>query len=591
MSGFETLKPKKEWDMPWLDNLPCSLLTSLYAIPIFPELHHTPRLQSAMARNNLCCTGSIPESTTWCHSSPARAFPHFLFIFLLIGLFVTFAAAQVPNPVAWMAYTTVDEETLYIQGGGKDSSITSVNQFFALDLTHLSWNTSNPPWKALSLGSGTQAAPTDSEHSMTVSKDKQSLIIWGRLTGISVYNITGGFWFAPSSMPLNSNILDGLQVVTDPGSGLIYIPSGAGKGLSMMQYDPSTGNNQVLPMPAQIANYSFKHYSAVWSTQRSTILLYGGYPKYNRTIPRRLLFGGATFNLQPLGGIYILDVQSMSWTKGTDIGPSLNRMNMACTNAGDNFVAWGGGQGNDNISSLGTPVIYNLKTNQWTTQFSLPVPTSAIPINTPNTPHQSTSGAAIGGAIPGVVVLLAIVFFVYTRYKSIRKRRDKSQTSSTIAIENINDPNNMQSVKAVLPDIRPSHDQLSTSKRIHSPNYIGQSPQAVLNKDINMGIGHEIAMAAPKVNNVNNADFLPSEIHVLSRSPQDHGQMTQRSPSELRNLELRQAQNTSSISYEDNAGLEAQIAQLKAQQERAEQLRLEQQAQLEMLRQQMMANK
>lgn len=43
-----------------------------------------------------------------------------------------------------------------------------------------------------------------------------------------------------------------------------------------------------------------------------------------------------------LGSIYVLDLESMSWTKGADVDRALWRSNMACTVAGDNFVAWGG---------------------------------------------------------------------------------------------------------------------------------------------------------------------------------------------------------------------------------------------------------
>ncbi|KAF9340903.1 hypothetical protein BGX26_008829, partial [Mortierella sp. AD094] len=54
-----------------------------------------------------------------------------------------------------------------------------------------------------------------------------------------------------------------------------------------------------------------------------------------------LLFGGTTINGPSVGSIYILDVNSMSWTKGPDADSSQNREQMACTVAGDNFVAWG----------------------------------------------------------------------------------------------------------------------------------------------------------------------------------------------------------------------------------------------------------
>lgn len=43
-----------------------------------------------------------------------------------------------------------------------------------------------------------------------------------------------------------------------------------------------------------------------------------------------------------VGSIYILDIQSLTWTKGADVDPQYARSDMACGVSGDNFVAWGG---------------------------------------------------------------------------------------------------------------------------------------------------------------------------------------------------------------------------------------------------------
>ena len=55
-----------------------------------------------------------------------------------------------------------------------------------------------------------------------------------------------------------------------------------------------------------------------------------------------IVFGGRYTSGVDSGSIYILDVKTMVWTQGTDADPSQNRTGMACTVAGDNFVAWGG---------------------------------------------------------------------------------------------------------------------------------------------------------------------------------------------------------------------------------------------------------
>ncbi|KAF9983904.1 hypothetical protein BGZ75_004544 [Mortierella antarctica] len=63
-------------------------------------------------------------------------------------------------------------------------------------------------------------------------------------------------------------------------------------------------------------------------------------PAYNGT--KMVVFGGVNVARQTVAGIYVLDVETMIWTKGKDIDPLLSRSDMACSVAGDNFIAWGG---------------------------------------------------------------------------------------------------------------------------------------------------------------------------------------------------------------------------------------------------------
>lgn len=55
-----------------------------------------------------------------------------------------------------------------------------------------------------------------------------------------------------------------------------------------------------------------------------------------------VVFGGSITDDIQLGDIHILDVPTMTWTKGSAPPVPLNRSNMACTVGGDNFIAWGG---------------------------------------------------------------------------------------------------------------------------------------------------------------------------------------------------------------------------------------------------------
>lgn len=55
-----------------------------------------------------------------------------------------------------------------------------------------------------------------------------------------------------------------------------------------------------------------------------------------------ILFGGDDGIGPSVGSISILDVASMKWTSGNDAPAPEARSEMACSAAGDNFVAWGG---------------------------------------------------------------------------------------------------------------------------------------------------------------------------------------------------------------------------------------------------------
>jgi hypothetical protein len=57
---------------------------------------------------------------------------------------------------------------------------------------------------------------------------------------------------------------------------------------------------------------------------------------------KMVVFGGSVKDDTQLDDIYILDMPTMTWSKGSAPPVPLNRSNMACTVSGDNFIAWGG---------------------------------------------------------------------------------------------------------------------------------------------------------------------------------------------------------------------------------------------------------
>jgi len=304
-----------------------------------------------------------------------------------------------------MAYATVDD-ALYVQGGSLNSR-QNIDQFFVLDLAQHNWNQSRPPWKALDLSSDTQSALNTSNHAMTVSKDKHILIISKSSGIISTFNIASKSWQGPHALSKISVTLGSCQAVTDTNTGLVYIPNGADNGANMIIYNPSDDSSLIVPMPATSGQQGLAFFAAAWSTARQSILLYGGLdtedvysylveyqPSSSKWInlettgpspgnvsapcmvsayggSKMIVFGGISTNLfSTLGSIYILDIQTLTWTNGIDVDPSQNRTGMACAIVGDNFVVWGG---INNLNSHIEPLIaYNIKTSMWTKPFSGP---------------------------------------------------------------------------------------------------------------------------------------------------------------------------------------------------------------------------
>ncbi|KAK5815764.1 hypothetical protein F5H01DRAFT_194719 [Linnemannia elongata] len=342
-----------------------------------------------------------------------------IFFIATTATLATFVSAQLAVPVCCMSYTHIDETTLYIQGG-LDNNRTAVNQFIALDLTIPSWDASAPPWKIPLNLNGTNP-PTSSWHSMVVAKDRGKLFIWDALQTTAVwwtYNIAENSWrnyavptgtaemaTTNSSILVNFTRQAGIRNGVNLATGEVYVSSGAGDGTQMTLHtiDPTTG----LPAtsrPSNIRQNPIAHESFVWSIYRNSFLHYGGRsmngtksnPQLNELLTMNnwvtletngtspgdvsghcmvpayggrnmIVFGGAGLDGIAKADIYILDLPTSTWTTGKSADASQARTNMACAVAGDNFIAWGGERSNVNMDAV--PIIYDLKNNEWTTQF------------------------------------------------------------------------------------------------------------------------------------------------------------------------------------------------------------------------------
>jgi hypothetical protein len=198
-------------------------------------------------------------------------------------LFTATASAETPPASVYgMAYATVDENTLYVQGGivlplpGGSAKLS--NQFYSLDLTQ-DWNATSPPWKALP--SPPQLAQVTSQ-SMTVSPNRQTLTIWSIYPTLAVNYSLSGTPSSPSSwtqVPLSVGLIvsgAGLQAATDPTTGLVHIP-GAGpfNNNYMVRYNFMTGLSTLISIPLTLVS-ALDSYAFVWCQPRRTFLLFAG---------------------------------------------------------------------------------------------------------------------------------------------------------------------------------------------------------------------------------------------------------------------------------------------------------------------------
>ncbi|KAF9335064.1 hypothetical protein BG006_000929 [Podila minutissima] len=356
------------------------------------------------------------------------------------------ALAQYWTPVTtWgMAYAFQEGQFLVINGGSNNTD--SITQTFSLDLS-TPWDTSAPKFTKLPDG------PNDYKHASTMLKDRQNWLVLSNGTGYE-YNIPTRAWkFLGSSRYVSTE--RGLPATMDPTSGYVYIPNALINGTTqMLEYDVNLNLLKGLPMEPTLNN--LVSYSVAWSNQANQMLVFGGAVSGTNNVqgrlfswsptgsgwsipptkgdvptPRRshcmvsadngnkmILFGGLTEQSNSvLSDVYVYDVASYTWTKGTDAGPSSARAEMACAVNKDLLVVWGGGGVNTVLTSAVT-VVYNWKQDEWQTSYSpIESPSGGNDDNGGGGGGKSNTGAIIGGIVGGVVVIALIGFFIYRKMK------------------------------------------------------------------------------------------------------------------------------------------------------------------------------
>ncbi|KAH7056296.1 hypothetical protein BKA57DRAFT_450277 [Linnemannia elongata] len=406
-------------------------------------------------------------------------------------------SAAPPRPGYFSAYVTVDENTLYIQGGSNISAADNVyTQFYSLDLTQ-SWNTSSPPWIEATTVGPFPPRLRASFHSISYSQRRKALNFWdmNKLPAYSVgFHLDTNKWedmpTPPTLQPADVKVC---KAATDPTTDRIYIPGGASKG--MLVYDPSSKKSTTVAMPPGRELSDWSMYTFAWNNMRKSFFLFGGMlfpgqPSLYEYMPasatwaplistgsvppiltgscmvsahngtKMLVFGGS-FGLTVSGTLYILDVPTMTWTQGPGSSP---RMGMVCSVSGDYFIVWGGmswDNGATPVPLSETPILYNINLTRWTSDFvprGKETPTTPIITNStaaptvtttptgstepgianPVTGEESTSSSnhkavIIGGSVGGGVFLILLTICGVCLYR--RRRRAQQQKLHKLMLE------------------------------------------------------------------------------------------------------------------------------------------------------------
>ncbi|KAF9427622.1 hypothetical protein BGZ76_002246 [Entomortierella beljakovae] len=379
----------------------------------------------------------------------------------------------------------IENKAMYVLGGYIYGTDTPAGQTFSLDLS-TTWSIHNPIYTQLpSMVTGVLIPST------LIDNEIWYVIAGGRGAGGAVYeyNITSQNW---QTLGSQSNITGaGMSAVYNPIARRVYIPNGSKQTTtdpySILIYDYPTKAYYHSDMPPAMSNIT--NYSATWAPSIQSVLVFGGniittwdtnnelyayhatngwrnlvtrgaippkrtmacfVPAYSGS--KMILFGGTTSGSDPskngviYGDIYILDVDTLTWTQGTN-APAvvIGIYGHNCAYSNDQLIVWGG---YPLQATTNDAFVYNLKTSTWTDNFvalkdSQSATTAATPKPTQgNQPDINENGGnsenyqgggksslipIIAGVVGGFVLLVAIVGFIIYRRKSKKQTHEEPE--------------------------------------------------------------------------------------------------------------------------------------------------------------------
>lgn len=230
------------------------------------------------------------------------------------------AQSAAPVPVVYGGYTSDGEKTLYIRGGSTTGRVNTAgkmedntNQFFALNL-QTSWSTSDPAWKSLTSTTGTATLPNTSFNSLTMMGTNK-MVEWAAEPGVIIYDLESNS-VTPLQYP-DALTQYGPSIGFDPtttgtGTQYAYVPCGFKAGVDMAQVDLKNNLINSVAMPTMGVMQKIGYYSFVWSSVRSSFLLFGGYTQADPPVCNNQMWeykGGVWTALVDVRSIIYLELQ------------------------------------------------------------------------------------------------------------------------------------------------------------------------------------------------------------------------------------------------------------------------------------------
>ncbi|KAF9932749.1 hypothetical protein FBU30_007399 [Linnemannia zychae] len=434
---------------------------------------------------------------------------------LPVLLYPAFAQQTVvaPTPAVLFSSIASTNNTLYVRGGIIQAQQVA-QQFYSLDLTPLLAHSGNITWTKRNAG---PLIDFRTVLPIAVNRENQGLIAFSDLGTVARYTIATNTWSKEVPIcktPINASVgIPSFQpALTDPRTGLIYIPYAYAIGNEMLVFNDESNACSGIEMPA-----SSKGQLYAWSESRNSFFMLGGTFPLTRTVlwefdlatsnwnnytvdpqvlddgcmvsasggQKLVVFGGTIANGLRTGITYIFDTTSKVWTRGAT-SPKV-RSAMTCATAGDYMVVWGGNENSVGEVYPSEMLYYNIVKDKWINKTDIVPPlvptvytsvlsstTGASSTNTglPRTDEnysKNINAAAIGGgaAAGAAVVLIAAVAFFLIR--SRRKRSKAKRDPQNLKVESIHHPNT-------------SKESLSTRAHVGNIDHTINSPHAPLDQ-------------------------------------------------------------------------------------------------------------